>query len=397
MKKVLVISPVHSHPINGGSSFGVNNVCNNLKTIGLDVHFLYLANRTTGFGMEQEHIDEMKKFWREKFFFFESGNTSTYAPAPPKNIYERIRQKILFSIKSNKFYTNKIDDFYDNRTNEFLKDLQAKENFDVVVVNYVFYSKALTIFSKNVLKIIETHDLFANRHLIFHKMGLPNKWYSFSPEEEIKGLKRADVIIAVQQSEKKYFSKKIKNKKVISAGRTLDISEFKQKERTSNKLLYIASGNNTNLISYKYFYENIFPLITKNNSDIELLVAGAICGLINNDKNIKKLGIVNNLNDIYDSCDVVVNPVISGTGLKIKTIEALFHCKPLVTTSVGAEGLEEGINKAFFVEDQPEKFADKIIELLTNIDLYNKTSKESRKFAIKYKENNLNELRNLFT
>ncbi|MFA6922787.1 MAG: glycosyltransferase [Bacteroidales bacterium] len=395
MKKVLVISPVHTHPINGGSSFGVNNVCNNLKSIGMDVHFLYIAN-SPGFDTKQLYIDEMGKIFRERFFTFESKNKFPFAPIAPKNIFQKIKQKFLFEIKSNKFYTNKIDDFFDDGINEFLQDLQSKENFKAVIVNYVFYSKALTIFGKNVLKILETHDLFANRHLIFHKKRLPNTWFSFSPNAEIKGLKRADVIIAVQKSEKVYFSEKLKNKKVISVGRILDISEFKPKEKTTNKLLYIASGNNTNLASYNYFLENIFPIIIKKNPEVELLVAGSICNLIDDNKNIRKLGNIDKLNDIYDSCDVVVNPVILGTGLKIKTVEALFHNKPLVTTSIGAEGLEEGINTAFFVEDKPEKFADRVVELLENIESYNKTSKNAFEFIKKYKDDNLNELKNIF-
>jgi glycosyltransferase involved in cell wall biosynthesis len=75
---------------------------------------------------------------------------------------------------------------------------------------------------------------------------------------------------------------------------------------------------------------------------------------------------VADVSDAYDASDIVIVPIRFGTGLKIKTIEALGRAKPTISTSVGAEGLEMARGKAMCVADEPEAFADAILQLVEN-------------------------------
>ena len=68
--------------------------------------------------------------------------------------------------------------------------------------------------------------------------------------------------------------------------------------------------------------------------------------------------------------------------MKIKTVEALCNSKPLVTTSIGAEGIEEGNNKVFFVCDSPKEMVDRLSNLIKNQDLRNELSNNAYKFAL---------------
>jgi len=70
-----------------------------------------------------------------------------------------------------------------------------------------------------------------------------------------------------------------------------------------------------------------------------------------------------NLKSIYDLSDIVINPLTIGTGLKIKSIEALGFSKALISTSVGADGLENGINSAFLLATMQMNFAMYLIQL----------------------------------
>ena len=78
------------------------------------------------------------------------------------------------------------------------------------------------------------------------------------------------------------------------------------------------------------------------------------------------MGFRENLEEIYREADIVINPVLFGGGLKIKNVEALCYSKPLVTTSAGADGLEEGINKAFLVCDSAESMIEDISIIIEN-------------------------------
>ena len=123
----------------------------------------------------------------------------------------------------------------------------------------------------------------------------------------------------------------------------------------------------------------MFPIIKSKLTEAKVIIAGRISHVTNYD--CMKLGEVTNLKEVYEMADVVVSPVLFGTGLKIKNIESLGFSKPLVTTTAGAEGLEDGIGKAFFVANVPEQFAEMTIQLLTNDILYSRQASEAYHFA----------------
>ena len=68
---------------------------------------------------------------------------------------------------------------------------------------------------------------------------------------------------------------------------------------------------------------------------------------------------------LYQSSRVVVAPLRFGAGVKLKVLEAMAHGVPVVTTSVGAQGLP-GLKDFIPVADDPEGIADSIIDLLTD-------------------------------
>ena len=87
------------------------------------------------------------------------------------------------------------------------------------------------------------------------------------------------------------------------------------------------------------------------------------------------------MKEAYCDADIVINPVFLGGGLKIKNVEALCYGKPLVTTTVGAEGLEQGIDKAFFVCDSAENMVAKLSELIEKPQLRLDISQKAHEFA----------------
>jgi glycosyltransferase involved in cell wall biosynthesis len=85
--------------------------------------------------------------------------------------------------------------------------------------------------------------------------------------------------------------------------------------------------------------------------------------------------------EYYKSIDIAINPVLYGSGLKIKTVEAIAYGIPLVTTSAGAQGLHEESGRSFLLADTPEAFAAAICRLAASSDLRCQLSTQSRSFA----------------
>ena len=77
---------------------------------------------------------------------------------------------------------------------------------------------------------------------------------------------------------------------------------------------------------------------------------------------------MNNIETEYAKATLVINPIWVGTGLKIKTVEALARRKPLVTTMKGVEGLNSECKKACVVSTDEEDFLKNVIRLLDHVE-----------------------------
>ena len=218
----------------------------------------------------------------------------------------------------------------------------------------------------------------------YAKSGV-DPWVKCTKEEETRLLNKADVIISIQHNEKEMFSKMVPKKKVICIQHFPgSISRIKNKSISKDIIMVVGSANPSNTYSIKKFLRESWPLIKKECPKAKLHVYGKLASKVQDKiEGVEKIGFIKNLETAYKNSKLVINPTLIGTGLKIKTVEALWHGKALVTTKSGAEGLESGINKAFIVEDNMEKFGRHVASLLKD-DLARKAlEKKAFEFAKK--------------
>lgn len=86
------------------------------------------------------------------------------------------------------------------------------------------------------------------------------------------------------------------------------------------------------------------------------------------------MGRVDNPSDFYANGDVVINPTSQGTGLKIKTLEAIAHGKYTVVHPHSAEGIFERVQPPVNASDSPKEFANRIVTALGNREILNKNN-----------------------
>ena len=118
-----------------------------------------------------------------------------------------------------------------------------------------------------------------------------------------------------------------------------------------------------------WFAREIFPLIRAQIPDMKFYVVGSkvtdeIKGLEQPGNGIIIKGFVSDeeLEDIYQKCRIVVVPLRYGAGVKGKVVEAIYNGAPIVTTSIGAEGIPD-VEKTLEIADGAEEFADKTVKL----------------------------------
>ena len=369
-KRILVISPTPTHPSISGSRVRICMMISRMKALGHCVHFLHI---------EREPGDQvqMKNAWGKNY------HKLSYQ-LPKKSLFQRIRKKLKVLVNSESRYVFDIDDWWDDATNGSIESMSKQYHFDVVIVEYVFFSKALKCFPQGVLKVIDTHDIFSDRHQIYLNKGVTPQWFSTTKKGEKKALDRADLIIAIQDEEGDIF-KQLTSKPVKTIGHFVKLKPPGD-YILSRKILYVASKNPINVQSIEWFISEIFKKIRRAVPDSELIMAGNICEIIPDVDGLTKLGLVDNLESVYESAGVVVNPMLYGTGLKIKNVEALGYSKPLVTSPVGADGLEDMSGYAFLVAKSPEEFAAHVVKLLTDEELNKTFARHAYESACKWNE-----------
>jgi polysaccharide biosynthesis protein PslH len=264
-----------------------------------------------------------------------------------------------------------------------------------VFSEYLFLSKAFLQFSADVRKVLDTIDVFTNRHRLYAQQGQPPVWFSTTRREERKALRRADVVIAIQEHERRFFQQLAPGKSVVTIGHLVELQPLPIRTEAPFTLLFLASANQANVHGFSWFLREVWPTVQQQQPEVRVLVAGSICAAIADHPAVMKIGTFEDAQTICAQADIVISPILFGTGLKIKNIEALGYAKPLVTTTSGAEGLEQGMSTAFFAAATAEEFARRIIELVLSVELRQTLSQHAYRFAGQLQQQNCSTLEHI--
>lgn len=117
-----------------------------------------------------------------------------------------------------------------------------------------------------------------------------------------------------------------------------------------------------------YFLNEIFPIIRQEVPDVSLTISGRnpsarlkkMCG---NNGSIELTGYVDDIRPVIAKCEVYVVPLRIGGGTRLKILEAMAMQKPVVSTSIGCEGLDVKDGKNIAIADGPREFANMVISL----------------------------------
>jgi glycosyltransferase involved in cell wall biosynthesis len=135
-----------------------------------------------------------------------------------------------------------------------------------------------------------------------------------------------------------------------------------------------------------WFYEKIFPLVKERIPGIEFTVIGKMhvdgpYELLKKDESVHFIGPVDDVTDYYRQSSLMVVPLLKGSGTRLKILEAMSMGNPVVSTSVGAEGLKATPGKHFMLADSEETFANAIVFLLQQPQLFDKMRCEARRLV----------------
>jgi glycosyltransferase involved in cell wall biosynthesis len=307
-RSVLVVSPIPSHPAMQGNAARIQAVAVQLRARGIVPDFFYYGME----GLSPDQAEEMKRFWN-RFIFMKS------LPLPQSSMAR----------------TWGLDDWCAEALCQQVKSVCERHAYDAVIVNYVWMSKLLERLD-GPLRILDTHDLFGDRHLVAEEASMEPRWFFTTLAEENRGFARADVVIGIQDNEAAAIRRRFTGE-TITVGHPAEPHFLLRQPRAEPSFTfgYLGSANPFNVTSLVTLDRTL-----SEGEPMDWVLAGSISRKrLNLDSRPYRMGLVDRLEDFYDNVQCVLNPMIGGTGLKIKTIEALSYGKPVIGTADAFEGI----------------------------------------------------------
>src|ERR1019366_6785062 len=154
--------------------------------------------------------------------------------------------------------------------------------------------------------------------------------------------------------------------------------------RQPGTMLFLGSFRHTpNQVALEWFARFVLPLIVAKLPHARLLVAGsdppARHTLSDPANAVELLGFVEDIQPLFSSCSVFVCPIRSGSGVRVKLLEAFATGIPVVSTFIGAEGLARVDGEFCALADEPAAFAAKVVDLLEHRELASEMAARARR------------------
>ncbi len=309
----LVITPTPTHPTTQGNRARVRQIAEALRRHGtVDVLFVPVD------AVEPDVEGAMASAWH------------TLYAVKPEPARPRRRLPSHWAL----------DEWMGPRQIEAARFLSQTVHYDIVVANYVFCSLLLTAFAGGgALRVLDTHDRYGDRHLAARASGLGAHWFYTTVEEEARGFLRADLVLAIQPEEAKYFRG--------IADVPVEVIEYAtaplpQPPRGRARLAIgcVASANPWNLASVAALDRELAQVLaSRASTSADFLLLGGVCDRLHGLQALTPMGRFADPVDPYAGLDLVLSPSLGGSGLKIKTVEALAHGRPVLSTVSGGQGL----------------------------------------------------------
>lgn len=227
-----------------------------------------------------------------------------------------------------------LDDWCPPETVEAVAALHRQGRYDVVIASYTWMSAVLEAVP-GAFRVLDTHDLVGGRAAEAARLGLAPSWFWTGLAEEAAGLARAELVLGIQPEESEVLRRR-GARAVLTVGHAAGPGAVPPRARGPAAWDFglLASANVWNLHGVAALDRALAP-----HPGIPWLLAGE-AGVAGGFRSAgMAIGPVAEAGAFYRLVDCVVNPVEGGTGLKIKTVEALGLGHPVIGTRHAFAGL----------------------------------------------------------
>ncbi|MGB0915533.1 MAG: glycosyltransferase family 4 protein [Crocinitomicaceae bacterium] len=266
----------------------------------------------------------------------------------------------------------------DDLRTKIIKELESN-SYNCVILESLFtttyidtirnHSKAKLFVRTHNLEHKITVDLATNASGI--KRGYLKKLAKDLKTYELEALNKVDGILSISQDDTNQFKALGLKTSIKTIGVTINTPVI-ENNYTSENIFHLGSMNWQPNIEAVERLVRIFPSIRKQNSNTELRIAGS-----SSDNDLKNIpeehiyydGFVENIISFALNNGTLVSPILSGSGIRIKILELMAIGTPVITTTIGASGIDYTNGKELIVADSDEELVAACNRLLSNQEL----------------------------
>jgi len=295
-------------------------------------------------------------------------------PRNQKSMIGKISSGIRNSVAMFNYLKGKEPFFFAKYKRKNMENLISKlvnENrFDLVQVEYNVmhhYKKQI----KNIPSVIVFHDISTK----VHERGIINgdsthkKSFEIAKRLEPEIGDKFDTVITLTEEDKLYLANLGCETKIHVIPPQINVPNIDKIAKTPNSICFVGSYNREpNIQAVEILINEVFPKIS---CSVSLNIVGKGLGrkiiqTIHNLEGVNYLGFVDDIDSFIASQMLMVAPINMGAGLKMKITHSLACGTPVLTTPIGAEGINIGSENGLWIEESLEALSKKCLELMKN-------------------------------
>lgn len=384
---ILILTPYLPYPLNSGGAQGVFNMIENLRR-----KHSYTMVISQGSGYSRENVDTLRKLWPEvDIIYYPLWQQMLYPPF----VYERSRRVLQKKLTPDsrrlavEMAVRPYGEWFSSHHVAFVKKIIKEKKIDLVQVEFYECLPWSNYLPFDVKKIFIHHELgFVRKARLLKEIMLTEKeklQLESSKQKELADLERYDAVVTVTSTDKTILEHEGLKTPIYVSTSAINTPSFTYSVNPGQLTFVGGYGHLPNKEGIDWFIAQVSPLLRNEHLSLSLIgKSWPESYTYSSGVAINLRGFVEQLSDVALGTIMVV-PILSGSGMRMKILEAAAMSLPIVTTTVGVEGLDFTEGESCLVADSPEDFARAIKRLCQDMELRRKLGENANNvFQEKY-------------